>query len=714
MGVYKQNSTDRNIGDFTEAAAASSNTVLADGSWKLKSEFPALASAIGDPLLFDGSITTDSSKDFETYNDICGGNNVAVISAASTNPAGYTVILQSPDGKKWKRSAVLSGTPSGYRKVYFASGRFFAPTSAGTYTSTDGLSWTKISSYIFSRLAYNGTIWVGSIYNQSTTKYYTSTDLVEFTERTAPANMAEVAFSGGNFVFVVGSSTNSYRSADGINWTSGGSTTQSSISGRICEANGVLFIPTSANEVARYSTNGGQSWASCGGSKTYTWGGTADVVFDGTYYFLSTGNVGDNNYMYWYASSPSSFSAVQATNGANWYVTPVYTGSFAITTFFNVNAYVSTTIPTSMPAWPSSDSNWYPMMWNGSYGFSTVRRTKNGVKYQAVAMRDSSNYAYTSVRIEGADGYFSPVSYNGYNYLNYQTSSGETDRYTVMENGAEYSVFSITTTNGSTYNTNWRFAVNKTTFNSTRTNTGHGGASYTHYIDVGDSLLLTQDTNLNPTTIYYADGTYTTASNYGTNFTSIYSTFINDSGMILIAGSYSTTYQIKQSLDYGKTYTQITPKVYTSANANVTIGSGYAVFYTNGFYYLCYGDKVYRGISFSYMQESASDMPIVSSDVTGSNSFVPYGKDIISKYPIAWNGNGIKHKGLQFTFWTFATIQTGNYPSFDGYKILTLGVPSTYCAKNWYVKYDKDPSLYFKVPAVASSAAGKSMCIIAK
>ena len=83
---------------------------------------------------------------------------------------------------------------------------------------------------------------------------------------------------------------------------------------------------------------------------------------------------------------------------------------------------------------------------------------------------------------------------------------------------------------------------------------------------------------------------------------------------------------------------------------------------------------------------------------------------------MAWNGNGLKNKGVSTTTnYMMQMVVDTYYPSVDGYKFFTTTTPSgNQHAYIWAIKYDKDPALYFKAPAMLSSTSGKTMCVVAK
>ena len=169
--------------------------------------------------------TTVTLPEFGTYTDLSfdGSRFIATQQSSSS-------YLRSTDGITWVKRVLTSGTELpgniAWTSIAYGNGNFVSAASNGSSyaMSTNGISWTRTTLPVSRQnglpLAGNG-IFVTPSANSSTA-YATSTNGISWTERVLSAAggiWSYNSFSNGLFILGGTSSSNFYKSTDGINWS---------------------------------------------------------------------------------------------------------------------------------------------------------------------------------------------------------------------------------------------------------------------------------------------------------------------------------------------------------------------------------------------------------------------------------------------------------------------------------------------------------------
>ena len=195
-----------------------------------------MTGALSSPAHADGTTWTDRDASFTRANwrsvTYGGGIFVAVASSGPDSGSG-TRVMTSSDGVTWSRTSLASSAEG--TSVTYGAGRFVAVMQNGTaWTSTDGLTWTAISSGAITgngwqSVTYGGApgterfVAVASAPGAQSTAY--STDGLTWTNGTGVSGkeFKSVAYGGpsGFEAFVaVGDNGTVMMSPDGNTWTS--------------------------------------------------------------------------------------------------------------------------------------------------------------------------------------------------------------------------------------------------------------------------------------------------------------------------------------------------------------------------------------------------------------------------------------------------------------------------------------------------------------
>lgn len=188
----------------------------------------------GAVLYTDDGKTWRSSNPF-TYQDRLGRPNLydVVWGANKFVAAGHNGIYYSADGYTWKRASVSFKDQYGQLDRIEWTGKFFVASdqSYGTYTSKDGIKWTRIAS-VSNGNWMTSMIWDGKrllaafrVHNYNTgvgtTKLMQTTDGVNWKlVKTLDLDQAYLAWNGSSYVASDRSdSLKTWVSKDGLNWT---------------------------------------------------------------------------------------------------------------------------------------------------------------------------------------------------------------------------------------------------------------------------------------------------------------------------------------------------------------------------------------------------------------------------------------------------------------------------------------------------------------
>lgn len=224
-----------------------------------------------------------------------GGQFVAYSGASSTNQ-----IITSADGVTWVARNVNTGglADTVFAGITYGGGKFVVTTSndygdegLALISSDSGVTWTKqvMPNRRWMRVAYGAGLFVAI----ETGRSATSPDGITWTERVNPVLQGSITFNGSQFV-TVGWLTynNSYKSSDGITWTTNSMITPIVWHG-FAKANGKYFV---YDREARVSSSvDGITWStpSAPVSSTTIW--TPIVYGNGTYVMFRKNNVNGKN-----------------------------------------------------------------------------------------------------------------------------------------------------------------------------------------------------------------------------------------------------------------------------------------------------------------------------------------------------------------------------------------------------------------------------------
>ena len=225
--------------------------------------------------------------------------------------SGSACLASSPDGINWTASGSTVFTEG--RKIAYGNGLFIACGVAGTssmaYSST-GLTWTPVASPPFSVSAYdvawNGSIWLAIGTNSNTVNVaYSSTGLTWTGITVADISVKGLAWSAP-FWYLSGTTTIIYKSTDGINWSSGSSTS------------GPAYAIASKS-LYPYGTVSKTATIACGTGATKMAGSS-----DGRYWFSITSPFTTSalcvawNGTIWVAGGSGTYQVAYSTNGIDW------------------------------------------------------------------------------------------------------------------------------------------------------------------------------------------------------------------------------------------------------------------------------------------------------------------------------------------------------------------------------------------------------------
>lgn len=175
---------------------------------------------------YGGDISYDITIADTDYETVSGGliqaiggniaffNNLFIASLKTTNGISY-----SGDGKQWTQaSGVATAGNSTMNHSIEVDGVLYIATSSGVYSTSDGMSMTRVSTANVTEIAYGSGLFVAATFNGSTV--ITSPDGVTWTARSrGGTETGSIVFYDGNFINF-SEDGNAYTSADGITWSS--------------------------------------------------------------------------------------------------------------------------------------------------------------------------------------------------------------------------------------------------------------------------------------------------------------------------------------------------------------------------------------------------------------------------------------------------------------------------------------------------------------
>lgn len=171
-------------------------------------------------------VSTDDGKTFGIFND---GSAIATskiaFAAGKFVAVGTGKIATSSDGKTW---TVKTDLTNAFSSLWVLNNRFFVFSITGSYTSTDGTTWTPVTIPSFTNavpLSAGYSAFLGMyLFGGATGALSTSTDGINWTARTSnmtnniygiDSNSSVVVLAGGN----ISTTANFATSPDGVTWT---------------------------------------------------------------------------------------------------------------------------------------------------------------------------------------------------------------------------------------------------------------------------------------------------------------------------------------------------------------------------------------------------------------------------------------------------------------------------------------------------------------
>ncbi len=237
--------------------------------------------------------STASSVSTGLWQGVVAGNGIYV--AFQKGAASANSVQVSTDGKNWTDHTVttmpVSGVNTGFISMVFCSflNLFVGIGYTSSFTSPDGVAWTKGTDYGFSvtakeqMVASTGSILVGLVGGLDT---MTSTDGLVWALHAGALTSAQNAIVGGGGTFVTlptSGGTQAFYSDDGLAWTAT-TTPLGSRNYRHIAYGGGAFIAASAttgvppadktNQLVR-SVDAGRTWQAITVATSLSWGGVA-------------------------------------------------------------------------------------------------------------------------------------------------------------------------------------------------------------------------------------------------------------------------------------------------------------------------------------------------------------------------------------------------------------------------------------------------------
>ncbi len=188
----------------------------------------------GNVIYTDDGITWRGGNPF-AYRDRLGRPNLydVVWGANKFVATGHYGIYYSTDGYSWKKANVPLKDQYGQLRNILWTGKFFVASdqSYGTYTSKDGVKWTRVAS-VSNGNWLTSMVWDGKrllaafrVHNYNTgvgtTKLMQTTDGMNWKlVKTIDLNQTYLAWNGSSYVALdLYNSTNTWVSKDGLNWS---------------------------------------------------------------------------------------------------------------------------------------------------------------------------------------------------------------------------------------------------------------------------------------------------------------------------------------------------------------------------------------------------------------------------------------------------------------------------------------------------------------
>jgi hypothetical protein len=264
------------------------------------------------------SATNFSYSGLTQVQEIAYGNNVWVaVSDDNGNPANGQLAYSTNNGIDW--TFPISNTNTHARDVYFFGGFWLAGIGTSAYTSTNGTSWSYLSTTgsNIRTFGYNGSRIVvagGGLFNASQTIQYSDNS------GTTWSNATRVDFSGitrdvwyNGSRWVAGGISKPYTLAysnDGASWTGISNIISTEVTNVTWDGSRWLAVGSGSGFTLAQSTNG-ISWT---GITQTAFTSPETIIFNGTYYVVSNQSGAKS----WYSTNATTWTASLNSSGGTY------------------------------------------------------------------------------------------------------------------------------------------------------------------------------------------------------------------------------------------------------------------------------------------------------------------------------------------------------------------------------------------------------------
>ena len=449
-------------GTVTEAYVKPDGAIPADGSAKLKADYPALAAQVGDgDMVYDLSSIrhVNSGGLFNASNGSSGAYCDLQTDGTKFVYTNGTVVFVSTDAIGWKPVAIVPKLSAGSYadKLKYKSGVWFLYSAAGIenygyMTSTDGITWSVVRTpFSFQDMTYDGTNYM--FVNTSLSFYGTTVSNAAANQVALAGSCRYVEKIGTNFVAWGNSATSVYITSTGSSWANQAIGAYT-IGNHYSVANGILFISRVVDGTSRpwfvYSSNG-TTWAAstATNASSATAPARSFVIWDGTTYsFGARSTTAGLGGIYTFTSPSGSVNFYTCGNDGyqshyNGGHTCFKAGTYAfVSDYMGESIYVTTTAPSAN--WTAragyTQGTAYPFLPNiRCVSLAEKGALTLGGAVAAIDTYPGATSSWVTVPfIEETGGYFYPYKVSGgsgYWTVGYSTNSPTNLRLTLSPDG---------------------------------------------------------------------------------------------------------------------------------------------------------------------------------------------------------------------------------------------------------------------------------------
>lgn len=717
MGSSKLSKQTLAVGSLVEGVSTPEGTLPADGSWVKKSDYTALFKSVGEASILAGMAYSNAlgnspvlggltpgiyqGKPTNSPSIIGGGGMFIQVQVPGTaSGQQFLSIFKSLDGKSWKPVELLPC--QSVTRLTYVNGLFFVLVSDGAYYSADGETWTKLANCGSpSAVAYGAGVYV---FAQLAANFYMTTpDLVTFTTRACPTQIAYdgVAFGNGYFIFGASVTTATYRSTDGVAWTATGSTSAIK-SANVFFVNGYFFYGLSVTSLYNSSTDG-SAWAVS--PVAYPASALDAVVHDGADFVFSAGyntTLGSTT-VAWRSSTPTGATSTVCAGLSNTsYRSVAYNGSIFLCAVAWGSMTVVAATASAIPNYSRSGLVAYPTLTN----MGQLAQAKGGQLYACLTVLFADDGSYVPYLMgDLGSGYLTCLN-NGSN--TWAMNAGSTTNY-YWQGVANFTAGAWTFLLQNSTSSNTSSAVCTSSSNLVLTTlAGWAYSSVNILLDTGKSLMQFSQAGASASaiTLAYGTGKYSQV-NLATvqpTFTALYGLFCDGEGQVIVSLQNTTPVALCLSYDGGISWTGSpsgTPQLYTAAGASVGTPNG--PIGKIGKSYLCLTSSVYMGSTLECLTETK---------ITPKSTQQSLG---------IYRGVLVGHQGmigpLDGGYAGRIGFFSASHSPITGLRIGAVDLLSACAAISSLSKYqtaivyEKDPRTYFRLPNIQPTTTGRNVYI---